>query len=320
MVSASPTQSGIVLWDASKNIASNSFLTGYTTTVTAAGNTVLTVSSTQQQYFTGATTQTVTLPVTSTLALGQSYTIVNNSSGVVTVNSSGGNAIQAMAANTTMIVTVILTSGTTAASWNATYITDTGNVLPGGINQLAWYASTGSVVSGLASANSAVLVTSSTGVPSLSSTMTNGQLIIGSTGATPVAANLTAGSGISITNGAGTISISSSGNGAWVDQTTASVTMAVNTGYTSDAGATLVTFTLPTTSAIGDYVEVVYKGSGGWTIVYGAGKSIQFGTVTTTTTTGSLSSLDIGSCVRLRCSTANLLWTVVSVVGNLTTV
>ena len=85
----------------------------------------------------------------------------------------------------------------------------------------------------------------------------NGQTFIGSTGLDPVAATLTAGGGITITNGAGTITISTaSGGSAWVDQTTTPITMATNTGYTSDDGASLVTFTLPTTSAIGDIVEI----------------------------------------------------------------
>ena len=103
------------------NQASTTQITGYATTATAAATTTLTATSAQQQYFTGTTTQTVVLPVTSTLVLGQSYTIVNNSTGVVTVQSSGANTIQAMAANSQLIVTCILTSGTTAASWNAEY-------------------------------------------------------------------------------------------------------------------------------------------------------------------------------------------------------
>jgi hypothetical protein len=40
---------------------------------------------------------------------------------VVTVQGSGANSIQAVAANSTVIVTCISTSGTTAASWQATY-------------------------------------------------------------------------------------------------------------------------------------------------------------------------------------------------------
>jgi len=77
------------------------------------------------------------------------------------------------------------------------------------INRLL-YSSATNTVGEVTTANSAVLVTSSTGVPTYSSTMTNGQVIIGSTGATPVAASLTAGANITITPGAGTITIASS--------------------------------------------------------------------------------------------------------------
>ncbi len=73
------------------------------------------------------------------------------------------------------------------------------------------YANGANTVAGLATANSSVLVTTSTGVPVQSGTMTNGQLIIGSTGATPAVGSLTAGTGISITPGAGSISIAATG-------------------------------------------------------------------------------------------------------------
>jgi hypothetical protein len=108
---------------------------------------------------------------------------------------------------------------------------------------------------------------------------------------------------------------------SWVDETGSSVTMTTNTGYTSDDGATLVTFTLPTTSAIGDFVEVNGKGSGGWTIAQATGQQIHMGSSTTTSgSSGSLSSSNQYDCVRLRCLTANTIWTVVSVQGNLTVV
>jgi len=94
---------------------------GYTTTATAASTTTLTVTSTYQQFFTGSTTQTVALPVTSTLVLGHSYLIANLSSGAVTINSSGGNAVIVLAAYTSAIVTCILLTGTTAASWAYNY-------------------------------------------------------------------------------------------------------------------------------------------------------------------------------------------------------
>ena len=68
---------------------------GYATTATAAGTTTFTVASLYQQFFTGSTTQTVTMPVASTLYVGWKVRIVNNSSGVVTIQSSGANSIYA---------------------------------------------------------------------------------------------------------------------------------------------------------------------------------------------------------------------------------
>jgi hypothetical protein len=91
---------------------------GYTTTATAAGTTTLTAASNNQQFFTGSTTQTVVLPVTSTLALGVNYLIVNNSTGVITVQSSGANTITLIPAGMSVRCTCILITGTTAASWS----------------------------------------------------------------------------------------------------------------------------------------------------------------------------------------------------------
>lgn len=125
-ISATATALAIAQWGANANLSANNFLAGYATTATAAGNTVLTVASAYRQFFTGATTQTVTMPVVSTLALGQTYLIVNNSSGAVTVNSSGGNAIQVMDADSSLLITAISLVGTTAASWNASYVADNG--------------------------------------------------------------------------------------------------------------------------------------------------------------------------------------------------
>ena len=119
-MAATATASKLMLRDANANSVSNSHLDGYTTTATAAATTTLTVASTLQQYFTGVTTQTVTLPATSTLALGQQFVIKNLSTGAVTVNSSGANLVATVAANTQVRLTCILTSGTTAASWDST--------------------------------------------------------------------------------------------------------------------------------------------------------------------------------------------------------
>ena len=107
----------------------------YTTTATAAGTTVLSATSNQSQYFTGATTQTITLPDVTTLpALGFQFRIVNLSSGSLTVNSSGGNLVATVTANQQITLTCILLTGTTAASWDvkfsgATAITGTGSAV-----------------------------------------------------------------------------------------------------------------------------------------------------------------------------------------------
>jgi hypothetical protein len=139
-VSAASTASTLVARNSSKNIFGNNIVGDYTTTATAAGTTTLTVASTYQQYFTGTTTQIIVLPVVTTLTLGHSFQIVNNSTGIVTVRSSGANDILAIPAGSTAFVTCILVTGTTAASWSASYIPNTPST--GGGTSL-WTAITG---------------------------------------------------------------------------------------------------------------------------------------------------------------------------------
>jgi hypothetical protein len=107
---------------------------GYTTTVTAAGTTTLTASSNYRQLFTGTTTQTIVLPVTSTLVTGMSFEIENLSTGNLTVNSSGGNLVVTVLPGTCAHVLCIGTAATTAADWDADFIsfsavTGTGSVV-----------------------------------------------------------------------------------------------------------------------------------------------------------------------------------------------
>ena len=150
-VTTAPTASSFAGWDVNKNFSADNFISGYRTTATAAGTTTLTVDDVFQQFFTGSTTQTVVLPVTSTLTLGHQFYIVNNSTGVVTVQSSGANTVQAMAASTTLLVTCINTGVTTAAGWSVEYVgaVSGGTVNAGTVNQLAYYAGSGNAVSGL---------------------------------------------------------------------------------------------------------------------------------------------------------------------------
>ena len=93
-------------------------LVTFTSTPTAAATTTLLSTSNSVQFFTGTTTQTVVLPVASTMVLGQRFTIHNNSTGALTINSSGANLVGTTQANTTVVITCISTSGTSAASWD----------------------------------------------------------------------------------------------------------------------------------------------------------------------------------------------------------
>lgn len=168
-----------------------------------------------------------------------------------------------------------------------------------------------------------VVTTGSTSTTALSSvSLSSGQIVIGGT-TTPAAGTITAGTNISISNGNNSITISATGVGgfSWVDQTSGTVTMAINTGYIVDNGASLVTLTLPATAAQGSLFEVAGKSAGGWVVAQASGQTIEFGTSATTTGTGgSLASTNTYDCVRLLCVTANTTFVVLSSVGNLTVV
>ena len=98
----------------------DNFINGATLVTTAAGTTTLTVTSTYTQIMQGSTTETVVLPVVSTLPqIGYGYLIVNDSSGVVTVNSSGSNLVATIPAGSWCFVVAQLLTGTSAASWSS---------------------------------------------------------------------------------------------------------------------------------------------------------------------------------------------------------
>lgn len=82
--------------------------------------------------------------------------------------------------------------------------------------------------------------------------LTDGQVVIGSTGNAPQGAALTAGSGISITNGAGSVTIAASGGGGGSSWTvvTANTTAAPGGMYLADTSAGPFTITLPTSGVV----------------------------------------------------------------------
>lgn len=161
----------------------------------------------------------------------------------------------------------------------------------------------------------------SNGITSIA--LTNGQLAIGSTGADPVAATITAGTGISVTNGAGSITVAATGGGlTWTDVTGTSASMAVNNGYLAN-NAGLVTLTLPASATQFSVIKVQGYGAGGWAIAQNANQQIRLGSnATTVGVSGSLASTDANDSVTLLAAVggASTIWTVQDVVGNITVV
>jgi hypothetical protein len=107
----------------------------------------------------------------------------------------------------------------------------------------------------------------------------------------------------------------------WTDVTGTTQAMSVTNGYVAD-NASLVTFTLPSTANIGDVIQVLGKGAGGWKIAQNASQQINVGKVASTAGTGgSIASTNQYDTVELRCITAgaSTIWTA-KVTGNITVV
>jgi len=148
---------------------------------------------------------------------------------------------------------------------------------------------------------------------------TNGQLIIGSTGADPAVAGLaSADASVTITVGAGTIDLSAAGGGlTWSVEAGAAKAAVVNEGYISNrAGG--VTYTIPTTAAVGSIIRICSI-QGLSTIAQNAAESIVYGAFTTTVGVGgSLVATNVGDTIEILCTVADTTWAVLSSVGNWT--
>lgn len=152
---------------------------------------------------------------------------------------------------------------------------------------------------------------------------TNGQIPVGSTGADPVLATLTAGSNISITNGAGTITIAATipTSLTWNNVTGTSQSIAINNGYLSNNAGT-VAFSLPATATLGNIIRIAGV-QGSWTLSQASGQQIKFGSSSTTVGSGgSLASTNAGDCIECIATntSASTIWRVISSVGNITVV
>ena len=250
---------------------------GYTATATAAGTTVFTNTSTQYQLFTGSTTQTITLPVTSTLATGWSFHIVNNSTGNLTVNSSGGNLVVTIIPGVTAMVTCIGTTLTTAADWEPgitdfSTITGTGSAVLGTGPTITGAALNGTVGATTPSTGAFTTLSASSTVSGTGfSTYLASPPAIGSTAASTGAFTTVTATTSVLSSGAGGIGYST-GAGVAVTQLTSRTTPAPTTGNKTTGAVTLFTaaavvgtyfsFTVPNTAiAVTDTVVLSVRGA-----------------------------------------------------------
>lgn len=117
--STNVTASNLVQWDNNSNLQSNNLTYGYAITATSGGTTTLTAASGRDQLFTGSSTQTVVMPVTSSLSVNFTYFISNQSSGILTINASDGSLIKTLPSNNTALIKCISTGVTSNAAWVA---------------------------------------------------------------------------------------------------------------------------------------------------------------------------------------------------------
>jgi len=116
-VATAATATTLAVRDSNANLSADGFIPSSTSTATAAGTTTLTVDSTELQFFTGTSTQTVLLPTTG-VPVGRLFVIFNTSTGLVTVQSSGANTIgYAPASGGILVVQANTATPTTAAHW-----------------------------------------------------------------------------------------------------------------------------------------------------------------------------------------------------------
>ena len=151
---------------------------------------------------------------------------------------------------------------------------------------------------------------------------TDGQVIIAGTGADPIFASITStDASIDITTGSNTLDLSVNSSArrlSWTVATGSTQACAVNAGYFANYNGTLA-FTLPTTAAVGDTIEICQMFAGqGFTVAVNTGETIYIGNTNTTITTGTLASTDDGDWIELVCRVADTDWQANVKMGNIT--
>lgn len=133
--------------------------------------------------------------------------------------------------------------------------------------------------------------------------------------------NIIGGIGIATSGSGATLTLDVVGSGfTWTVVTGATQGLVASNGYIGNRG-TAITYTLPTTAAVGDITRVTNIGAGLPVIAQNASESINFSSSTTTVGVGgSLTAIDQFSTLELICVVANDTWNVIASTGNWTVV
>ncbi len=215
------------------------------------------------------------------------------------------------------------------------------------INRLAWYANSGSTVSGLVSNANGLLVTNGTAVPSIGNTIGATITVTGNVQASSPTnpagfisfsptglsgslylncqdntgnfrniltnASTTAARIWTLPDATGTIALTSGGGlqVATISGTTQSA--AVNTQYIA-LNSSQTTLTLPAVYAVGDVVGLIgaTANTGGWVIAAAAGDTIQVNNATTSSGGTVTCTAVAGQCIEIICDVDNASWVMTS--------
>jgi hypothetical protein len=256
--------------------------------------------------------------VVSPLATANDGLLVTSNTGVPSILAGPGttgqvlqsNAAAAPSFSTASYPSTAGTAGTILRSNATNWVNSTSTFADTYSVSTLLYAASANTVSGLATANSAALVTNGSGVPAWQA-LTAGQILVGTTAGAPAATAISSGSGILVANSSGSITVSATGGGiGWTSQASTPVTAAINTGYVITDAST-VTLTLPTTAALGSVVRIAGQGAGGWILQPGAGQTIKVLTASASTSVASSEAFD---CIEVVCTVANTTWVTLSMV------
>jgi hypothetical protein len=335
-------QSALTLGDLTESTSSILTITGGTGAVVGSGTSVKANLSSGNIYVGNASN------VAASVTMSGDVTIDNAGATTIGANKVTNSKLATMAANTVKAnitggaaspTDVPLVSANTVSS--AVFRDSSGNFSAGTITANLTGTASGNTT--YSANNHGVVVSSATNAMTViaPNASTNLPLVSGGTGADPSWAVLPiAGGGTGQTSAANAInallptqagnngkflttdgSVASWANAGmpWSTVTGASQSMSVNNGYIANR-ASLVTFTLPATSVVGDMVSVVGQGTGGWQISQNAGQIITVNTQQTSPGVGGYIYSGSGAnrtTVDLICVTASTEWQVLYTFGTI---